>query len=244
MSGTSSATSAAPVPRSAARMVRVACPHVRSDATGTMASRRARRRPPSNGPRARVRALARCAANSSISRLLPIPGSPLTRKSRPCPAIAESRPERSCRSSRALASSVRPGRRRSGRYASVSGGDSAAEATSAVPGTKSSERILVQDVPLELLEGASGLDAELVDEGAMRAPVRGERLCLAARAIEREHLRAADRARAADTPAARVASSPASAACRPSSRSASMRSSRMPRRSSSTRAIVAWANAS
>ena len=47
-------------------------------------------------------------------------------------------------------------------------------------------RVLVQDRELQRLEGARRLDAELVVEGSPEALVRGERLGLATRAVERD----------------------------------------------------------
>jgi hypothetical protein len=52
--------------------------------------------------------------------------------------------------------------------------------------------LLNQDVSFEFVEDPAGLDAELVDECATRALISRERVCLPARAVEREHLRSAD----------------------------------------------------
>jgi hypothetical protein len=52
-------------------------------------------------------------------------------------------------------------------------------------------RILDQDRPLEIVDPAGRLDAELLDEHAPRVLVDLERLCLSARAVEREHQLAA-----------------------------------------------------
>ena len=52
--------------------------------------------------------------------------------------------------------------------------------------------VLHEDAPLELVQGAAGLDAELIDERSARFLVGSQCLCLTAAAVEREHLRAAD----------------------------------------------------
>ena len=48
-------------------------------------------------------------------------------------------------------------------------------------------KLLAQDRLLELLERRARIDAELLDERAARVPVDVQRLCLAARTVEREH---------------------------------------------------------
>ena len=47
--------------------------------------------------------------------------------------------------------------------------------------------VLAEDRGLELAELGAGVDAELLDEGLTRGAVRGERVGLPARAVEREH---------------------------------------------------------
>src|SRR5262245_10083260 len=48
-------------------------------------------------------------------------------------------------------------------------------------------RILVEDRLVQVAERATRLDAELLDERAPRVLVRGQRLALSPRAVEREH---------------------------------------------------------
>ena len=48
-------------------------------------------------------------------------------------------------------------------------------------------RILAQDRVVQLAQRGSGLDADLLDQRRSRLPVGLQRLCLAARAVEREH---------------------------------------------------------
>src|SRR2546430_16510577 len=47
--------------------------------------------------------------------------------------------------------------------------------------------VVLEHRPLELLQRAARLEAELVGEELARAPVDGQRVALAARAIERKH---------------------------------------------------------
>ena len=53
--------------------------------------------------------------------------------------------------------------------------------------SRSSDVVLAEDRGLELAELRAGIDAELLDEGLARGAVGGERVRLAARAVEREH---------------------------------------------------------
>jgi hypothetical protein len=52
--------------------------------------------------------------------------------------------------------------------------------------------VVSEDVPLEVVEGAAGIDAELVDERSARALIDGEGVRLTTAAIERQHLQRTD----------------------------------------------------
>ena len=110
-------------------------------------------------------------------------------------------------------------------------------------GRELERRVVAKDAREQILQRASRLDAELVDERAPRVVVALERLRLAAGAVERKH------ELAAKPLAERVlldqgSSSATSSPWRPQSRSASIRSSSVLSRSSSSRRISPWANAS